>query len=245
MNWRSVVALLALGLLGGAAGFAWLSSEGGLVWSEPKPTSATAMPEDDIVTEPAAFAPPTIIQPSASQAEAMLLIARARDVIEAGKPMGDLGTRLQTTFGQTQPQALAAIAKGARQPVSNAELLKGFDAIAPMLALPNGTALDRIQYELRTLFVLRSGQTGMKAGAARTERIREMIIAGEIEQATKAVQALPGASFATDWLAKAKTAIIVHRALDALNQAAALPPAPILVPSATAEPDEALVQGTE
>lgn len=245
MNWRWAFGLMLLGLLGGAAGFAWLSSEGSLPLGETKTALATAEPAKEILAPAPAFATPTIIQPSASQAEAMLLVAKVRDTVQDGKPLGDLGSRLQATFGQTQPQALAAIANGARQPVSNAALLAGFDAIAPKLSPPNGTAWDRIQYEMRTLFILRSGQAAMTAGAARIERIRAMIVAGDIEEAAKAVRAMPGAALAADWLASANRAIALQRALDALDQAAAIPPAPVLLPSPATEPVEPLVPAIE
>ena len=239
MNWRSVVALLILGFAGGAAGFAWLSSEGSLPWAERKPNVPVLADQPDPPLPAPAFATPTVVQPSASQAEAMLLVVRVRNAIAAGKPLGDLGSRLQVTFGQAQPQALAAIANGARQPVSNAELLDGFEAIAPKLGRPEGSFWDRAQFELRTLFVLRSGDARPNANSMRIERIRAMIVAGDIAEAAQAVRAMPGAAFATDWLTSANRAIAVHRALDALNQAVAMPapplaPPPLLMPPASA-----------
>jgi hypothetical protein len=44
------------------------------------------------------------------------------------------------------------------------------------------------------------------------------------------VRAMPGASYAADWLNKANKAIEVHRALDSLSQSALAPP---MLPPAT------------
>jgi hypothetical protein len=243
MSWRSVLGLLLLAFAAGAAGFAWLSSEGGVPWAQTT-KSVAALPEDADVPPPiTGFAAPSIIQPSASQAEAALLVMSARRAIEAGKPLGDLGSRLQASFGQSQPAAIAAIASGVRKPVSNAALLAGFDGIAPQLILPTGTAWERMRYEFNTLFVLRSRDIKPTASATRIDRIRQHIIAGEIADAAKLVRSLPGAAQATDWLADANRAIAVHRALDSLGQAAiavAPPPAPspptlVIPPQPTAD----------
>lgn len=228
MSWRSVLALLLLAFAGGAGAFAWLNSSGPASTSEatesseaPPPLAATAFPL------------PSVIQPSASQAESLLLIANARRKIEAGKPLGDLGTRLQVSFGQSQPQALATIADASRKPLSNATLLAGFDAISSGLAAPAGTAWDRIQYELSTLFILRRADAKPSASAARIARAREAIVAGDIGEAARIVRAMPGAERARDWLLQAKKAILVQQAFDALSVAVAATPAPA---PAAAEP---------
>jgi hypothetical protein len=236
MSWRSVLALLLLAFAGGAAGFAWLSTSGAAPWLGSTQPVASAETTVDAPEQPVAaansFAVPTIVQPSASQAEALLLIQNVRRAIETGKPLGELGSRLQLTFGQTAPQALAIIANGARQPISNAELLARFDALAPQLALPVGTVWDRARYEFNTLFVLRSGDALPTASAARLAKIRRLIVAGDIAGAAKLVRTMPGAAAGSAWLNDAARAISVHQALDKLQGSAALPPPP---------PTEALV----
>jgi hypothetical protein len=232
MSWRSVTALLVLAFAGGAVGFAWLSSNGGMPLFESSSTPK-ALPEEPETAPATAFATPPIIQPSASQAEAMLLVANARRAIEAGKPLGDLGSRLQVSFGQGQPQALATIANGLKQPISNAALLAGFDAVAPQLLLPAGTAWDRMQYEARTLFVLRSGNAKPSASQTRLNKVRQAIIAGDTAGAAKMVRAMPNAAAAADWLADANRAIAVYQALDTLNQSAASPPPVVVTPQPT------------
>jgi hypothetical protein len=173
----------------------------------------------------------------------MLLVSNARQAIQAGKPLGDLASRLQLSFGQSQPQALATIANGVKQPVSNAALLSGFDAIAPQLQWPTGTAWDRMQYEARTLFVLRSGDAKPGSGATRIDAVRRLIISGDIAAAAKQVRAMPGAALAADWLVRASRAIAVHQALDILAQSAALPPPAAVVPQPMIEAPAAPADG--
>jgi hypothetical protein len=250
MSWRSVFALLLLAFAGGAAAFAWLNSDGSLPWET---ASAPAAADDgDAAAAPApAFPAPAIIQPSASQAETMLLVANARHMIEAGKPLGELGTRLQVSFGQSQPQALATIAAASRKPASNARLLAAFDSIASQLSAPTGTTWDRMRFELATLFVIRRADAEPSASAARIAEAREAIVAGDIAKAASIVRVMPGADHARDWLLQAKQAIAVRQAFDALNAAAAAPPpvappvaTPAIEPAETAK-DETLPAGGE
>ena len=240
MSWRSIAALLILAFAGGAGGFAYLSSNGQLPWAATtKPAGAvepvlkdTALP----LAPSTGFAVPLVIQPSASQAEAMLLVQNVRDSLEAGKALGPLGSRLQVTFAASQPQALAIIANAARKPISNAKLLAGFDSIAPQLRLPVETVWDRMRREASSLFVLRSSVAPLTASAARIERIRGLIITGDIAEAAQLVRAMPGAAAASDWMADAARVISVHQALDQLSQSATTPPlvaapvAPVLAP---------------
>jgi hypothetical protein len=241
MSWRSVMALLVIAFIGGAIAFAWLNSEGGMPWAESAQTGAIAPEEADTPPAPAAtitLPTPTIIQSGGSQAEALLLVLNARRAIEAGKPLGDLATRLQVTFGQAQPQALATMNSAAREPISNAKLLKDFDAIAPRLSQPTGTAWDRARYEIATLFVLRRADAKPTALAARVEKAREAIISGDIAAAARMVKALPAKEAAYDWLAEANRAILVRQALDSLDRSAALavPPQVLVAPTVPKEP---------
>ncbi len=248
MSWRSIAALLILAFAGGAGGFAYLSSSGQMPWAAKSTPVATMEPgpkEDAVTLAPTiGFAVPTIIQPSASQAEAMLLVRDARDSIEAGKALGPLGSRLQVTFAGSQPQALAIIAKGAQQPISNAKLLASFDSISPKLVLPVETLWDRMRRETSNLFVLRSNNAPLTASAARIERIRGLIISGDIAAAAELVRAMPGAASASGWMADAARAISVHQALDQLSRSAATPPVPLAPVPSVPEAEPALVPST-
>jgi hypothetical protein len=241
MNWRSVVALLIVAFVGGAIAFAWLNSDGSMQWTIGGEPAAIAPGEAEAPPVPAAtiaLPAPTVIQPSSSQAEALLLVLNARRAIETGRPLGDLATRLQVTFGQAQPQALATINGATGERLSNAALLKEFDAIAPQLSQPTGTAWDRARYEIANMFVLRRSDAKPTALAARVDKARELILAGDIAAAARMVHALPGKAAAADWLTDANRAITVRQALDALDRSAvlAVAPAPVLV--APAPPEE-------
>ena len=249
MSWRSNTALLILAFAGGAGGFAYLSSHGQLPWSAATaPVAAIdAEPKEDATSlAPAvSYAVPTNIQPSASQAEAMLLVRDVRDSIEAGKPLGPLASRLQVTFAGSQPQALAIIVNAARTPISNAQLLASFDSMSPQLVLPVETLWDRMRREANSLFVLRSYDAPLTASAARIERIRGLIISGDIAQAAQLVRAMPGVASASSWMGDAARAISVQQALDQLSRSAATPPPPpppVFAPApALPEPDAALL----
>jgi hypothetical protein len=245
MNWRSITALLLLAFAGGAAAFAWANSDGRMPWDgAARPvTMAQAENAPPLPAPIAAPLAPVIIQPSGSQAEAQLLVMNVRRAVEVGKPLGDLMARLQASFGQSQPQLLATINASARAPISNAALLKEFDAIAPTLSLPSGTAWDRARYEMATLFVLRRTDAKPTAQAARVATVRELILSGDIATAARMVQALPSKAAAYDWLANANRAIAVRQALDSLDRATALPPA-IPLPPPVPAPAEPIMDAT-
>jgi hypothetical protein len=253
MSWRSIAALLILAFAGGAAGFAYLASDGQMPWTTKSPPIGEAPPEPEALVPTGGFAvpniiqpniiQPNIIQPSASQAEALLLVQNVRDSLQAGKALGPLGSRLQVTFAGSQPQALAIIADGAKKPISNAKLLSGFDSMSPQLLLPVETLWDRMRREANSLFVLRSHDAAPSASAARIERIRALIISGDIAQAAQLVRAMPGAAAASEWMGDAARAISAYQALDQLSRSAATPPpAPVFTPEATLpEPDASLL----
>jgi hypothetical protein len=243
MNWRSITALLLLAFAGGAAAFAWANSDGRMPWDgAARPVTMAQAENAPPLLVPIAAAP-AITQLSGSQAEAQLLVMNVRRAVEVGKPLGDLMARLQASFGQSQPQLLATINASARAPISNAALLKEFDAIAPTLSLPSGTAWDRARYEMATLFVLRRTDAKPTAQAARVATVRELILSGDIATAARMVQALPSKAAAYDWLANANRAIAVRQALDSLDRATALPPA-IPLPPPVPAPAEPIMDAT-
>jgi hypothetical protein len=253
MNWRSITALLLLAFAGGAAAFAWANSDGRMPWDAAAKPVAMAQAENAPLLPAPVAAPgaaplaPAITQLSNSQAEAQLLVMSVRRAVEVGKPLGDLMSRLQASFGQSQPQLLATINASARAPISNAALLKEFDAIAPTLALPSGTAWDRARYEMATLFVLRRTDAKPTAQAARVATVRELILSGDIATAARMVQALPSKAAAYDWLANANRAIAVRQALDSLDRATTVPPViPLLppVPAPAPAPAEPIIDAT-
>ena len=246
MSWRALLGMIVLALLAGAGGFAWLTSNGAMGTLNEKP--AVPLIDDGVPAASAdfaapAFASPIILQQDAGQAETKLLLMQVRRAIESGRPLRDLGGSLQARFGQTQPQLLAVVANGARQPISNVALLASFDAISAELVLPDGTAWDRIELELNGLFVIRSGPVAQTASQAAIATIRKHIIAGEIDEASAKIRKLPGAVKAGDWIVTANQAIAVHRALDQLAQSVMQLPVAVPPPAAVTPAAPTHVQG--
>ncbi len=242
MNFRSSAALLLLAFVGGAVLYGWYATDGTMPWitkeEAPRALAVATAPAAAPVT---AFIPAQPVVADSAHTEAMLLGIAARRAVENGKPLGILLPRLQATFGQSQPQALATLSQAGEQPLSNAALLAEFEIIAQQLILPAGTGWKRIKYEALTLFVLRREDRAISPSTARLGRIRQNLIAGETATALRLVRELPGAPNAADWIAKAEKAIAVQKALDALDQAALIaitgpkiapppPPPPALLP---------------
>lgn len=262
MNFRSSAALLLVAFVGGAIVYAWFASDIFAPWmaKEAAPKAQRAM-SPTAVAPVTAFIPAQPVVADSAHTEAMLLGIATRRAVENGKPLGNLLPRLQATFGQTHPVALATLTSVGEQPLSNAALLAEFEVVASQLVLPAGTGWARIRYEASTLFVLRRGDRAISPSTARLDRVRQNLISGETATALRLVREFPGAPNGADWIAKAEKAIAVQKALDALDQAAlvaitapkAAPPPPILpppvlpVPPAPSNPalDSALPAGGE
>ena len=58
---------------------------------------------------------------------------------------------------------------------------------------------------------------------ARYQRAAQWLASGEVDRAVAETMRLPGASYAADWVARARRYIAVHRALDEVESAALLP----------------------
>jgi hypothetical protein len=241
MNFRSSAALLLVAFVGGAIAYGWFASDGNAPWmtkdSAPLVRPAAAPPAAAPVT---AFIPAQPVVADSAHTEAMLLGIATRRTVENGKALGNLLPRLQATFGQTQPQAVATLSSVGEQPLSNAALLSEFESVADQLVLPAGTGWKRIQYEALSLFVLRRGDRPISPSTARLDRVRQNLIAGETATALRLVREFPGAPNGADWIAKAEKAIAVQKALDTLDQAALAAITAPKVPSPASLPTEAL-----
>lgn len=251
MNMRSIATLLVLAFVGGAIAFGWFASGNDAPWMQDE-NAATARNttsaqrignQNNAMTAGPTFIPAQPVVADSAHTGAMLLAMAARRSIENGKPIAPLLPQLQVTFGTTQPQALAVLAKTGEQPLSNAALLSEIEILAPALSRPAGTGWERIKYEMATMFVLRDSDRATPPSIARTARIRQNLIAGETETAVRLVRAMPGAANAADWIAKAEQAIAVQQALDILDHAAiksiTAPAMPLITPIT---PDKILPQ---
>lgn len=252
LNWRAGVALSILAFVGGGLAIGWLSSSGITPWETAAP-SAPAVTElaDEAAPPPAntmmtTTVAPQILQPIADSArtEAMLVAIGARRAIAMGAPLGDLNPRLDAAFGKTQPQALSRIRAAEKEGLTPVKLATEFDAIAESLTEDRVLTWDRMQREVASLFVLRKSDSAKPTHDAQLQRIRDLVLTGNIDTAIKLVAPLPGAAKAEDWLLKARRYRDAQLALDSLEKyAMALPvaaqpvlaPAPLQVPPAPVE----------
>ncbi|MCC6479431.1 hypothetical protein [Sphingorhabdus sp.] len=241
MNWRAGVALSILAFVGGGLAISWLAPSGlSPFGSEMAGTPSTPLAEagPSVAAPPvnpvlAAAGAPQILQPIADSArtEAMLVAMAARRSLGAGAPLGPLAPRLDAMFGASQPQALVRIRASAKEGLTPASLAAEFDAVAPRLANDNAMSWERAQREARTLFVLRRSEGAALSRDAQLQRIRDLILTGNIDSAIRLVSAMPGAANADGWLVKARRYRDAQLALDTLEQAAlAMPMAAQVAP---------------
>ena len=117
------------------------------------------------------------------------------------------------------------------------KLAAEFDAIAPSLNRDPEMSWARIQRELSTLFVLHTSDAPPSSENAQIQRIRDLILTGNVESAMRLVSAMPGAAKAQDWLAKARRYVETQRALDSLEKAALAMPMVAQQPMIAPSPD--------
>ena len=179
----------------------------------------------------------------AGRAESMLVAVAARRAIDRGTGLGYLEEQLRTRFGQTQPRAVAIVLQASRAPVTLEDLRQGLDAIGANLATGRADAhwsdsLDRL---FANLVILRQAGTPSPLPVDRLARARRLLDGGQVEAARSEVAGLPGAGLVTGWLAAAHRYVVVHQALDAIDNAAILgQPVAATPPVAAAEPAAAV-----
>jgi hypothetical protein len=243
LNWRTGVALSILAFIGGGIAISWLDNSGLAPWSQTAPEAppaivppvAGALPTNGSAR---LIAPPTVPPVADSvRTEALLTVMAARRANAAGLALTDLKPRLQASFGQNQPQALAQLLAADREGVTSQALLRDFDLIAPSLLRDRQTTWQKVQAEAQTLFVLRRGDKVPEGPERNLARARDYLSSGNIEAAMRLVVSLPGANNASGWLEKAQAYREAQAALDALEQAAlSMPALPLSATPAPAAP---------
>lgn len=174
----------------------------------------------------------------AGRAEALLVAAAARRLLDRGMPLGRVEEQLRERFGSTSPGAIAVVAAAARAPVTLEDLRLGFDAIAPELRTgARGSFWRALRRELGDLVVLRRADAPRALPVDRLARARRLLDGGQVEAALAETRTLPGAGRAGNWMAAAGRYVEARRALDALEEAAtALPAPPAAAPGPLSEP---------
>ena len=177
-----------------------------------------------------------MLSPEVARADGLLLIYAVRGAIDKGAPLGALAEQLRLRFGATQPQSVAAILSAGQAPVTVDALKTELRGLAPVLLTGNrdDSTWATVKRELSELFVLRKENGPSLAPNERLIRAEALVDAGKLDLAVEEVAALPGASIAQSWMARAKRFSDARKALDRLEQVAILQP--VAVPVIVAPP---------
>ena len=189
------------------------------------------------------FPSPNMLSPEAARADGLLLTYAVRRAIDKGAPLGALAEQLRLRFGATQPQSVAAVLSAGQAPVTIDALKTELRGLAPVLLTGNrdDSTWATVKRELSELFVLRKENGPSLAPNERLIRAEALVDAGKLDLAVEEVAALPGASIAQSWMARAKRFSDARKALDRLEQVAILQPVavPVIVaPSVEAAPSD-------
>lgn len=182
------------------------------------------------------FPSPNMLSPEAARADGLLLTYAVRRAIDKGAPLGALAEQLRLRFGATQPQSVAAILSAGQAPVTVDAFKTELRGLAPVLLTGNrdDSTWATVKRELSELFVLRKETGPSLAPNERLIRAEALVDAGKLDLAAEEVAALPGASVAQSWMARAKRFSDARKALDRLEQVAILQP--VAVPVIVAPP---------
>jgi len=216
------------------------------VASSASPVGNVAAADPSFIAQPVAdqmvptFPSPNMLSPDVARADGLLLTYSVRRAIDKGTPLGDLAEQLRLRFGATQPQSVAAVLSAGQAPVTIDTLKTELRGLAPVLLTGNrdNSAWASVKRELSELFVLRKENGPSLKPNERLIRAEALVDAGKLDLAVEEVAALPGASVAQSWLARAKRYSDARKALDRLEQIAIL--RPVAVPVMTAPPVETM-----
>lgn len=165
---------------------------------------------------------------NADRAEALLVAFAARRALDRGVALGYIEHLLRDRFGTEQPQAVGTIITAARSPVTLQELQREFQDIAPQLtsAGPNQSWWTALKAELGGLITVRREGTQSTLPADRRRRALRHLDAGEVNLALVEVMRMPGQGQAQAWIERARRYVAARAALDTIETAALLDPAP-------------------
>jgi len=168
----------------------------------------------------------------ANRAEALLVAFAARRALDRGQPLGYIEGLLRERFGGSDAASVAQIIAAAQRPVTLAQLQDGLAALRPVLAAqsPDEGAWAGFKRELSSLFVVRRADQPSSIPADRLARAEHALEQGQVDNAAAEIARMPGAARANDWLAQAKRYAVARNALDRIETAALLAPAPKAAP---------------
>lgn len=164
---------------------------------------------------------------NAARAEALLIAFAARRALDRGLALGTLESQLRLRFGDAQPNAVRTVIETARMPVTLDRLQSEFDRLTPELTGASGAEAglwSDFRRGVGELFVVRHADTPSTRIDQRMARIHRLLDAGLVNEASREVALLPGATAAAAWLDEAARYHEARRALDLIETAAILAP---------------------
>ena len=160
----------------------------------------------------------------AGRADALVVAFAARRAIDRGVALGYLEPLLIDRFGAQHQSAVATVVTESHQPVRLNDLTAEYESLGPELRSggPQEGWWTGIRRELGSLVEVHRADRPAMNPDARYNRALQRLATGDVDQALAETMRLPGASRASDWVAKARRYIAVHRALDEIESAALL-----------------------
>jgi hypothetical protein len=164
----------------------------------------------------------------ANRAEGLLVAFAARRALDRGQPLGYIEGLLRERFGGTDAASVAQIIAASQRPVTLAQLQDGLAALRPTLVTraPDEGLWQGFKQELGSLFVVRHADQPSSIPTDRFDRADHALEQGQVDSAAAEIARMPGAARATSWLAQAKRYVVARNALDRIETAALLTPAP-------------------
>lgn len=172
---------------------------------------------------------------SAGRADAMLIAFAARRAIDRGVALGYLEPLLVQRFGAQHQASVATIITASRDPVRLDSLIAEYQSLGPSLKRggPEESWWQGVRREIGSVVSFHRSDTPSPQPQARYDRALARLEVGQVDAALAETMRLPGAAGATQWVARARRYIAVHRALDDIESAAllgdpstAIPPIP-------------------
>ena len=251
MKFKHIVILLLAAFVGGIVITGWLANRFGYWDGEfvsqpapapkaiaiptPPPFSAVIPPGNTVASIENRLtqinADAAVASGNAARAEGLLVAFAARRAVDSGAPLGYLADQMRLRFGASQPQAVTTILAASQAPVTLEMLQAELSALDIVLVTGdrNVGVWSTVSRELSELFVLRRNGAQSPAPTQRLLSAHTLVESGNIAGAINEVAAMPGATSAQDWLAKARSYAQARKALDVLERSAIIAPAPVAV----------------
>jgi len=174
---------------------------------------------------------------NADRAESLLVAFAARRALDRGLGLGYLETLLRQRFASSQPQAVATVLTAAHSPVTLEQLQSQLQDLTPKLTGggPDQGWWQAFKTELAGLISVRKEGTPSPLPSEHLRRAQSALQAGQVPEALVEVMRLPGRANASGWIEQARRYVAARQALDAIETAALIGPAPTPVVAAPAQ----------